>query len=270
MVEKLEKGLKHNKTLLEIVETYVNKEAEGIKKSYGFKNIAKYINEDIEKLNKFRITFSEEDAKAYLLGIAHYIICSFNKLNKQTSKEKIQIEDLSKYFGLITDYINDPIFDKWTLVHTAAQNGNTKILPELVKHKADIDKAENNGLSPLHIAAQSGNLEIVQKLLEHGADVNKAANNGANSLHIAAQNGHIEIVQILFDSIKDEKLKKEQLAQSLVLAKKGNHTKNVKFLEDCISGKYEAEKIGQNLKKTMISNNDNLTLIKQKGSGIGR
>ncbi len=67
-----------------------------------FKNIAKYINEDIEKLNKFRITFSEEDAKAYLLGIAHYIICSFNELNKQISKEKIQIEDLFKYFGLIT------------------------------------------------------------------------------------------------------------------------------------------------------------------------
>ncbi|MGI4753048.1 MAG: hypothetical protein ACRYE8_04930 [Janthinobacterium lividum] len=44
----------------------------------------------------------------------------------------------------------------------------------------------------------------------------------------------------------------------------------MKFLEDCISGKYEAEKIGQNLKKTMISNSDNLTLIKQKGSGIGR
>ncbi|MGI4752876.1 MAG: ankyrin repeat domain-containing protein, partial [Janthinobacterium lividum] len=203
LVEKLEKGLKHNKTLPEIVATYVNKEADGIKKSYGFKNIAKYINEDIEKLNKFRISFSEEYTKAYLIGIAHYIIYSFDKLNKQTSKEKIQIEDLSKYFGLITDYINNPIFDKWTLVHTAAQNGNTKILPELVKHKADIDKAENNGLSPLHIAAQSGHLEIVQKLLEYGANVHKSEKNGNSPLHLAALFGHLDIIQKLLEHKAD-------------------------------------------------------------------
>ena len=53
-------------------------------------------------------------------------------------------------------------------------------------HGADINKASNNGQTPLHLAAMDDHKEVVEVLLTHGADVNKAANNGRTPLHLHA------------------------------------------------------------------------------------
>ena len=52
----------------------------------------------------------------------------------------------------------------------------------------------------LFFAAQNGHEAMVRALIELGADVNKAADNGWTPLAIAAQEGHTAIVQFLRDA----------------------------------------------------------------------
>ena len=66
---------------------------------------------------------------------------------------------------------------------------------------ADINKADDDGVTQLYIAAELGQEAIVRALIEAGADVNKATDNGWTPLYIAAQEGHTAIVQILNDAV---------------------------------------------------------------------
>ena len=62
----------------------------------------------------------------------------------------------------------------------------------------DINKAAEDGETPLHTASCEGHLEVVQALLGmEGIDINKAAKHGKTPLHIASWNGSLEVVQAL-------------------------------------------------------------------------
>ena len=43
-----------------------------------------------------------------------------------------------------------------------------------------------DGFTPLHFAAFQGNLELVRFLVKHGADVNARNEQGINMLHVSA------------------------------------------------------------------------------------
>ena len=60
----------------------------------------------------------------------------------------------------------------------------------LIQAGAEINKAEENGETPLYTAAERGHETVVRALNELGADINKAINNGATPLVIAAHFGH--------------------------------------------------------------------------------
>ena len=89
-------------------------------------------------------------------------------------------------------------------LYAAAQEGHLTVLQYLLDHGADKDKADNNGASPLYIAAQKGHLPVLQCLMEHGADVNKTIDNGASPLFVAAENGHLPVVQYLLEQGADK------------------------------------------------------------------
>ena len=52
-------------------------------------------------------------------------------------------------------------------------------------------------MTPLYIAAQQGHLAVVQYLAEQGADINKATNNGQTPLRAALFNSHHEVAAYL-------------------------------------------------------------------------
>ena len=62
--------------------------------------------------------------------------------------------------------------------------------------KAEVDKANNNGSTPLFASAK-GNVEIVNVLLTGGADVNQNLSDGQSPLFAACEEGHVENVVLL-------------------------------------------------------------------------
>jgi ankyrin repeat protein len=47
------------------------------------------------------------------------------------------------------------------------------------------------------MASAKGHVPVVQALLQGGADVDKAADDGGTPLHMASQQGHVHVVQAL-------------------------------------------------------------------------
>ena len=88
-----------------------------------------------------------------------------------------------------------------TALHTAAVFGRFPIVQYLLQQGADMNKANNEGCSPLYAAAQEGHLPVVQYLLELGTDKDKAMNEGATPLFIASHNGHLAVVQCLVEEL---------------------------------------------------------------------
>jgi ankyrin repeat protein len=70
----------------------------------------------------------------------------------------------------------------------------------LVEAGADVNKAEDGGVTPLYMAAEQGHEAAVRALVELDADINKAIDVGATPLYVAALQGYLAIVQILEDA----------------------------------------------------------------------
>merc|ERR1712232_980725 len=69
--------------------------------------------------------------------------------------------------------------------------------------KADVNKAKNDGTTPLFVAAQYGYAEVAESLLRGRAHVDKPKNDGATPLFIAGQNGHAELAKLLLQGRAD-------------------------------------------------------------------
>jgi ankyrin repeat protein len=94
--------------------------------------------------------------------------------------------------------------------------GHLEVVKFLVESgKADVNKADTNGITPLCIASQMGHLEVVKFLVESGkADVNKADTDGRTTLWIASHTGSqsCQVVErercclkwILFENCEEE------------------------------------------------------------------
>ena len=68
----------------------------------------------------------------------------------------------------------------------AALNGQEAVVKALIEGGADVNKADDDGWTPLYTAAANGHEAVVKALIEAGADVNKARDDGWTPLYIAA------------------------------------------------------------------------------------
>jgi len=86
-------------------------------------------------------------------------------------------------------------------LYFASKYGNEQIVNTLLKHKANVNAADNYGLTPLYWASRKGHESIVNTLVEHKANVNAATtDDGTTPLWIASQKGHESIVKTLIDN----------------------------------------------------------------------
>lgn len=76
----------------------------------------------------------------------------------------------------------------------------------LIRHGADANGADSDGVSPLFAATQAASVDCARVLLTNGADANAKDNEGTTALFKAIQAGRIDIMAILLDSGADPNL----------------------------------------------------------------
>lgn len=88
--------------------------------------------------------------------------------------------------------------DGMTALHWAADRGDSATVAALLKAKADV-KAQtvNGGYTPLMLAARAGSAGVVKQLLAAGADAKAVSGAGGTALHFAAEAGNADVVNAL-------------------------------------------------------------------------
>ena len=115
-------------------------------------------------------------------------------------------------------------------LHIAALNGQVAMVRALIELGTDVNKAKDNGVTPLYIATQKGHEAVVRALFELGADVNKTNDNGVTPLYIAAQNDHEAIVRALIELVADVNKAGDNGATPLFIAAQNGHVAIVRAL----------------------------------------
>ena len=87
----------------------------------------------------------------------------------------------------------------------------------LIELGADINKADDDGATPLYIATEKGHEAVVRALIEAGADVGVAAPD-ETPLFIATYEGHEAIVRALIEAGADINKAKDTGATPLFVA----------------------------------------------------
>ncbi len=86
---------------------------------------------------------------------------------------------------------------KVNALHAAVARGEVPLCELLIKHGADVNQPQNQGVTALHSAAHQGNLALVKLLVENGADLTLKMDNGDDALAFAERDGHAEVVAYL-------------------------------------------------------------------------
>lgn len=84
-----------------------------------------------------------------------------------------------------------------TLLHIAAEKGNSKFFQVLMKYKACVYARDGHEDTPLHYAAKAGNYDLVSNLLKYKANINLENRDLNTPLHYAAQGGYSNVVNLL-------------------------------------------------------------------------
>ncbi|KAJ2934702.1 hypothetical protein H1R20_g2410, partial [Candolleomyces eurysporus] len=87
--------------------------------------------------------------------------------------------------------INSLDVDDRTPLHWAASSGALDIVRFLLDQKAEVDRPDNSGWTPLLIAVSAGHTEIVQELI------------GNTPLHLAMDSAHAETAVLLINAGAD-------------------------------------------------------------------
>lgn len=131
--------------------------------------------------------------------------------------EKGKIDKVKKF---IEDGVDVNMENGAPLV-VAAINGNTEVVKELLKAKADVNKqcVKCWNMSALMGAAAYDHADVVQLLLDKRADVNLQGNEQYTALDYVAHNkGSLEIVQKLLKAGADPNIKNQYGDTALMLA----------------------------------------------------
>lgn len=86
-----------------------------------------------------------------------------------------------------------------TLLHFAAESGNTETVEFLLKEGAKIDVKNIIGDTPLRIAIKNSHRNIVQLLRKNRADIHIKNDDGQSLLHLAAKGNNTDTVRILLE-----------------------------------------------------------------------
>ncbi|XP_064385260.1 uncharacterized protein LOC135334127 isoform X2 [Halichondria panicea] len=120
--------------------------------------------------------------------------------------------------------------DGWTPLTSAAFNGHTNCIRELLSSGAVVDLADMDGRTPLMEAARGGHTDSVRQLLSSGAVVDLADKNGRTPLYWAASKVHTDCIKELLSSGAVVDLADKTGYTPLIMAASEGHTDSVRQL----------------------------------------
>merc|ERR1712072_344521 len=78
--------------------------------------------------------------------------------------------------------------------------GHVDVALLVLEKGAEVDRATEDGQTPLYFACENGHVDAARLLLDRGADVHRGSSNGTTPLHMSCYKGHIETVRLLLDN----------------------------------------------------------------------
>ena len=96
-------------------------------------------------------------------------------------------------------YVDLQAEDGWTPLLMACREGHTDITKTLIKNYASVNLSDKTGRTPLMTASAAGNKKIIELLLENGARIDETDLEGKTALHQACFEGRRECAQTLLN-----------------------------------------------------------------------
>ena len=91
-----------------------------------------------------------------------------------------------------------------TPLFMAARNGREKVVDILSKRSGiELERGDNNALTPLAAAVLNGHSRILARLLQRGADPRVKNKNGMAPLHLASKRGEVKTIVVLLKALND-------------------------------------------------------------------
>lgn len=112
----------------------------------------------------------------------------------------------------------------------AAERGDFAVVDNLVGGGANVNRADEQGQTPLINAVGNGHTAVAEFLLDNGANVNAANNEGVTALHIAAGRGDLALIDELLSRNAKINAQSESEGTPLNSAAKKEHVPVVKHL----------------------------------------
>ncbi|SIT92982.1 ankyrin repeat domain-containing protein [Edaphobacillus lindanitolerans] len=113
---------------------------------------------------------------------------------------------------------------------TAAAEGDTKAVLELLEAGAPIDATDSDGVTAVMAATQRNEVDTVRKLIERGADIDIRNHRQDNVLLYAGAEGLLEIVQLALEAGADPALTNRYGGTALIPASERGHVAVVEEL----------------------------------------
>lgn len=89
-------------------------------------------------------------------------------------------------------------------VADAAERSDLEAVKTLLRQGADVNTAQNDGMTALHWAAANNDIDIAKTLLYAGAAVRATTRlGGYNPLHLASRGGHAEVARLILEAGAD-------------------------------------------------------------------
>jgi ankyrin repeat protein len=135
------------------------------------------------------------------------------------------------FLGLSTLHVNTPEADGTTALHWVVRRNHVVIVRLLLGVGANVNAANNYGVTPLSVAAAGADPAMIRTLVRGGADPNTAVADGLTVLMIAAGTGHVDIVRALLEAGANVNAREPVLGETaLIWAAKGGHSETISLL----------------------------------------
>ncbi|RDD38699.1 Transient receptor potential cation channel subfamily A member 1 [Trichoplax sp. H2] len=126
--------------------------------------------------------------------------------------------------------LNSPGERSRTPLHMAVIYDHLKVVLQLIKYGADINRRDGSYCTPLNLAASKGYEDIITVLLDAGANIDIQNSKRQTALHIAVFHGHTEIAKILIKRGSSLLGRDEENKSCLDIAIERNHEEIVSII----------------------------------------